>query len=345
MNGNRIPKSEFINGIKWRGERLSYPEPHIKGDTYPMTWADDDNIYVSAGDPAWGETTDGLDIEKFEGGPEDYKISKVNHMNDYRGGAGAGAKPSGMICVDGILYLAFQNLLGMKLPAFGDASQNGCDSVIVSSSHMGRYWNPAYENIAEPTFPGFEFGGPAFINFGKNNENARDGYVYAVSADQWDNGSNMRLGRVPNDKIARKEEWEWVCAFDMAGQPVWNRNLRASIPVLSMHRHMSLPEMVYLAGINRYLLLTWRLRKDFSCNHGSDLIILEAPEPWGPFSMVYYEELWEGELGPYCPRLPLKWVEADGKTCWMQFSGRWGRIGHESGYYRSHVRKFELLMK
>ena len=83
------------------------------------------------------------------------------------------------------------------------------------------------------------------------------------------------------------------------------------MPVLSLHRWLGLPEMVYLAGIQRYLLVTWRLHKDFSPDDGTDLLVFEAPEPWGPFSLVHFEEYWEGkEYNPYCPRVPLKWIEA-----------------------------------
>lgn len=35
--------------------------------------------------------------------------------------------------------------------------------------------------------------------------------------------------------------------------------------------------------------LTWCLKKGFSVSDGSDLIIYDAPEPWGPFSLVYEE--------------------------------------------------------
>jgi hypothetical protein len=111
-----LPTSDLIKGFEWLGERISYPEKEIKGDTYPLTWADDDEIYTSAGDPNWGETGSGLDVEKFSGGPEDYKIVKVHQMNDYLGWGGDGPKPSGMICVDGILYLAFQNMLRTRVP-------------------------------------------------------------------------------------------------------------------------------------------------------------------------------------------------------------------------------------
>jgi len=346
-----LPKSTIIRDFEWIGERIPYPETDIKGDTYPMTWADDGEIYTSAGDPQWGETKDGLDVEMFSGGPTDYKITKVNNMNDYRGYGGNGPKPSGMICVNGVLYLAFQNLRRMQQPPFSLTSQHGSDAHIVYADRnvSGFYgvgqWIPSIGNIASPMFPGHKFGGPAFVNFGQNNANARDEYVYAVSSDQWDNGSNLRLGRVPADSIVRREAWEWVCAFAPSGEPAWSHDLNESIPVLSLHRWLSIPEMVYLAGIRRYLFLTWRLHKDFAPEEGTDLIILEAPEPWGPFSLVHVEEYWQGkEFNPYCPRIPLKWMDADGTKGWMQFSGSWSPSGTKKGYYRSNVRQFWLKM-
>jgi hypothetical protein len=340
-----LPPSDLIAGLEWLGEALPYPEPDIKGDTFPITWADDDVLYTSAGDPLWGESTSGLDVQKFSGGPTDYKISKVSHMNDYLGSGGDGPKPSGMICVDGVLYLAFQDMLKAKKPAYGLISQHGSDASIVYSPNKGLFWIPALATIGEPMFPGHLFGGPAFVNYGRDNANARDGYVYAVSSDQWDNGSNLRLGRAPKDQIVRRAAWEWVCAFTPAGEPAWSHDLPAAVPILSWHRHIGLPEMVYLAGIKRYLIFTWRLRADFSPDHGTDLIVFDAPEPWGPFSLVHFEDCWEGiETTPYCPRLPLKWLAPDGITGWLQFSGTW-RGGGSTPHYRSHVRSFRLKLR
>jgi hypothetical protein len=340
-----IAKSPLIKGIEWCSERIPYPEADIKGDTYPMTWADDGEIYAAAGDPMWGETKDGLDAEKFTGGPTDYKITKVNPMNDYLGWGGNGPKPSGMICVDGVLYLAFQNMLRTRKPPFSLLSQHGSDAQIVYSTNKGGFWVPALGNIAAPMFPSHKFGGPAFVNFGRNNANARDGYVYAVSSDQWDNGSNLRLGRVSADSIMRREAWEWVCAFGPSGEPAWSHDLDEAVPVLSLHRWLGIPEMVYLAGIGRFLLLTWRLHTDFSGGDGTDLIVFEAPEPWGPFSLAHFEEYWEGkDFNPYCPRVPLKWMDPDGTTGWLQFSGSWSEAGQRAGFYRSNVRQFRLKM-
>src|SRR5512141_963642 len=126
-----IAKSTYIKGFEWCGERIPYPEPDTKGDTYPMTWADDGEIYAAAGDPLWGETRDGLDVEKFSGGPTEYKITKVNPMNDYTGWGGNGPKPSGMICVDGVLYLAFQNMRGNQKAPYSLISQHGSDAHII----------------------------------------------------------------------------------------------------------------------------------------------------------------------------------------------------------------------
>jgi len=345
MNIPHVPKSNYIKSIEWISERMPYPETDIKGDTYPMTWADDDEIYASSGDPLWGETTSGLDVEKFSGGATDYKITKVNHMNDYLGWGGDGPKPCGMICVDGILYLAFQNMLRTHKPPYSLTSQHGSDAQIVYSVNKGQWWTPDFKNIKVPMFPGHKFGGLSFVNFGKNNANARDNYVYAVSSDQWDNGSNIRLGRVPADSIMQREKWEWVCALGISGDPAWTSDLNESIPIFSAYKWAGLPDMVYMAGIKRYLLLTWRLHKDFSPDDGTDLLIFESPEPWGPFSLVYYEEYWEGkDFNPYAPRIPLKWVEPDGVTGYMQFSGAWGGHGQKENYYRSNLRKFKLVL-
>jgi len=349
-----------VSAFAWLGERISYPWPEtgedplkvgpklwklaqagaaVMGDTFPITWADDGEMYTSSGDPYWGGKEGGLDVETFVGDAPRYDIRRVSAMPGYDGNAGEGPKPSGMICAGGVLYLAFQNLLGKKPPAHGEASQHGSDAVVVSSKDHGATWTPPIRDLKAPFFPGCEFGGPAFVNFGRDNEGARDGFVYAVSADQWDNGSHLRLGRVPRDRITDPAAWEWAGAGGEGG-PRWTARLAEAVPVLSRDRHISLPEMVCV-GRRRYLLLTWRLNRDYTFDAGSRLMIYRASEPWGPFTLLHEEEWESAEVTPYCPRLPLKWLRRtdDGVDGWLQFSGRPG-----SHYYRSHVRRFRLRL-
>ena len=361
----QLKKSDVIVGFKWMGDEVEYSPPgpggdksvlrpdtpHLgkaadqaHGDTFPMTWADNDEIYASAGDPGWGGKNDGLDVEEFSGIPPTYRITRVNSMPDYRGSGGNGTKPSGMICVKGVLYLAFQNLLGAKPPAYGKKSQHGSDATIVSSRDHGKTWTPAIKGIKTPMFPGDAFGGPAFVNMGRNNANAPDQYVYAVSTDQWDNGSNLRVGRVLADRIQDASAWEWISELKDNNHPRWSSNLQQAIPVFRDDHRVSLPDMVYIASIHRYVLLTWRLHKDFSPDDGTELMIYDAPHPWGPFTLVHQEAMWESqEMNPYCPRLPLKWLKVNGNELvgWIQFSGSWRK---NSRHYRSHVREFKMTI-
>jgi len=338
-----IPRSTFFSSFEWTGERTHYPEPGIKGDTYPITWGDDDELYTSSGDPSGDDKVDGLAFERFSGMPPDYKIARLNTMPEYRGFGGWGEKPSGMICVNGTLYLAFQNMLKGQIPPQSLRSQHGSDAHIVYSFCKGWMWSPTRTNISAPMFPGYKFGGPSFVQHGKNNDTAKDNFVYAVSSDQWDNGSNLRLGRVPQDEIIRPESWRWVGAWNIDGSPAWTHKLEDSIPILSLHRWMGLPEMVYLPKFDRYLFLTWRLHEDFSPTAGTDLLILDAPNPWGPFSLVHFEEYWETQhVNPYCPRIPLKWLSEDNATGWVLFSGSWGSVPQDPTLYRANVRPFKL---
>ncbi len=340
----QVPRSDVIEGFEWLGEQVPYPVKEVKGDTYPMTWAADGEIYASSGDPNWGESIWGLDVEKFIGYPPDYRIEQANPMVHFTGWGGWGPKPTGMISVKGVLYLAVQNCGGKKAPMYGTKSQNGTDAHIFASKDFGKTWTPAaWSAQMTQMFPGHRFGGPAFVNFGQDNAGARDEFVYAISADQWDNGSQLVLGRVHQEKIQEKDAWQWVQEVDDASGAAWTSDLERAHAVLSDDRWISTPEMVYLKGLNRYLLLTWRLNEDFSPRQGSRLIIYDAPEPWGPFTLAHYEPVWQTqEMNPYCPRIPLKWMGADGLTGWLQFSGAWNS---QDVYYRSHVQRFRIVQR
>ena len=382
-----ISKSLLFDWVSDRAESVSQ---NIGGDTYPMTWADDDEIYVGTGDPGWvsenghnrvcsiAESRDsslyqacsGLAVEKFTGDPGSFSVKRVNDMDGYIGPGGFGCKPSGMICVDGKLYFAAQNLLGHKMPRFRGKSQHGDDAAILCSGDHGKTWAPDLNGLLtrleneqfdrrtfqwktrperrasydgwNPMFPGNLFGGPSFIQFGRNNADAVDAYVYAVSADHWDNGRDLRLGRVKNDRIMNCADWEFA-VLDEDGNVGWTRSLEDSKPILEIDCHISLPEMVYIKSLKKYVLLTWALHADFRTNIGSELTILEADNPWGPFSLVHYEWLWDDrDCCPYTPRLPLKWFDSGKLEGYILYSGNWET---NCGYYIPHLKKFKFTRR
>ena len=390
-----IPRSKIE--FDWTGERIACATPGVRGDTHPLAWADDDEIYVGTGDPNWmpvdpdhaaasgwskqaidddkHRRMSGLVVERFHGDPEKFQLDRINDMPGYIGYGGSGPKPTGMVSVDGKLYFAVQNLLGWKPPHFRTHSQHGSDATILCSSDHGQTWTPDLNDLLsrmeaeqfdraernstvwrgwktspesrtsyqgwKPMFPGCLFGGPSFIQFGKDNQDALDDYVYAISADHWDNGSELRLGRVQKDQILDPYAWEFA-KTEGHGDVIWLHGLEQSSPVLTIERHISTPEMIYLPSIRKYLLLTWALHQDFRATPGSELTILESDQPWGPFKLVYYEWMWYlREAGCYCPRIPLKWFDNEKLAGWLEHSGNWETM---TPYYLPQIRPFKLTI-
>jgi hypothetical protein len=342
------PRSKVFKGIEWLSDVVSYPEIDKRGDTFPVTWSDDDDIYTSAGDPVWPDKGSGLDVERLIGNAPNFQLERVNPMRDYSGSGGCGPKPTGFLSARGKLYLAFQNMTGRSDLPHNESDimaiyGHGYDAQIVESNDHGKTWVPDLKTIKKPMFPGRIFGAVAFINFGKDNAGARDKFVYAVSGQGWDNGSELRLGRVPATEIMNVESWQWVSGAGSDGQPVWSNAMAHSVPVLTHPGYLGCVEMVYLRGASRYLLISWRHKVKCNPDTGSELIIYDSPEPWGPFTLVHHQDPWETtELNPYNPRLPLKWFDQEKLEGWMLFSGSWRKEG-KTPNYRMHVKRFRLL--
>jgi hypothetical protein len=340
---SNVPRSTVIASLEWLTERSSSEGPE-KGDTFPVTWRADDTLLSAAGDPVSNVSRSGLDVRRFEGEPPTFGMSVLNEMSDFVGWGGDGPKPTGMFAVDGTAYLAAQNVPGRH--SDDDAVINwghGYDAHIFSSTDGGLTWSPRLDEVATAMFPGRAFGSPAFVNFGKENEHAVDEYAYALSGEGWDNGSRAVLGRVPLSSIQDRSTWEFVAGFD-DGVPRWSSDIEQAEPVLRHPGYLGTVDIVYLHGLKRYLLLSWRNKVMAQPGPGSELIVYEAPEPWGPFSLVHHEDPWESaDLNPYNPRVPLKWYDHDLNEGWLVFSGNWRDEG-ATPLYRAHARKFRLLL-
>lgn len=343
INGHLISKSTVISGLKWLGPRMPYTGS-LKADTYPLTWADDNLIYSSGGDPVSEKKNNGLEFLSIDGTPANYTISVVNEMPDFLGWGGQGLKPTGMLCRKGVLYLFAHNL--GKQTNENMEKCHGYDAQIFMSKDHGETWFPDIKTVENsPMFPGRDFGSPCFVNYGKDNAGATDGFVYALSGEGWANGNHLKVGRVPADRIMDATAWEFISKFRAGRKPVWVRNFRESIPVLRDPGFLGYPECVYIASLKRYLLLGWRFKVEkpdkYSPDDGSELAIYESPKPWGPFALVAKMDWETPEVTPYNPRLPLKWFDNDKLEGYLLFSGSW-RNGGSSEFYRAQVRRFKL---
>ena len=404
----QIPRSKTIKSIDWQSELIRIKNPDITGDSHTMTWDADDAIYIGTGDPlyyikdgvpTYGSVdiptppdhnskewdiyrrTTGSVFEKITGDPEDMQLERINDLTGLYGYGGSGCKPTGMISVNGTIYMAIQNLLGCKPAHFGSHSQHGSDATIICSKDYGKTWTPDLEPLLDafaqeqfiggtenphyanrmsewktkyyernsyrgwtPMFPGDWFGTPSFVQFGKDNCDAVDEYVYAISSDQFDNGTNLRVGRVHRDHIMETDQWEFA-TYEKDGSVGWTKDLSLSDPMLEIYRHIGAAEMVYIPTLKKYITLTWAFHADFDPSEGSELTILESDHPWGPYSLVFYEWMWyKMEASGYCPRLPMKWFDPQTLTGYIEWAGDF-TDSQNKPYYAPSVRKFQFVVE
>ena len=304
------PQSDLISAVEFAPAetvlRLAYGS-----DNWPVTWAADGNLYTAYGDGngflPGTEIKLSLGICRVEGNPPDIKGSNIRTISGERVGDGMyGPKASGMLMVDGSLYMLVRNLNNSQLAWSDDA---------------GLTWEWADWRFTSG------LGCPTFLNFGKNYENARDQYVYIYSNNEetaYKASDEMILARVPKDRLKVKDSYEYFAGFGGDAKPLWTEDYQKRKAVFSNPGKCYRSGITYNAGLKRYL---WCQVIQVS-NRGTargprfngGLGIFEAPEPWGPWKTVYYTMDWD--IGPgETASIPTIWMSEDGKSCYYLFSG------------------------
>ncbi len=299
------PRSEVIRKVRWAD-----PDTIVRkakgSDNWPMTWADDDRLYTAYGD-GWGfelkvEKKLSLGLCRVSGTGADFVGENIRSQTGEKVGQGsAGIKASGIMMVDGVLYMLVRNAENSQVAWSGD---------------RGATWTWSDWRFEE------SFGAPTFLNFGKNYAGARDEYVYVYSHDSdsaYEAADRMVMARVRKGSIREKGAWEFFKGLDADGEPLWTKDVRDRGAVLVNPGRCYRNSVSYNAGVKRYLWCqTLYGPEDMRFSGG--IAIFDAPEPWGPWTTVYYSEQWD--VGPgESSCLPTKWMSPDGKKCYLVFSG------------------------
>jgi hypothetical protein len=298
------------------------------GDLWPTCWADDDNLYTASGDGSAfskSNVSHDLTVSRISGAlPQLTGTSLASNVGTNWSGSGFYRKPTGMLCINSTVYLAFQNLDSVAFNSAPAAS-------IAKSSDYGNTWT------WDTTTP--MFGGPGhsplfttifFLDYGKGSNQAIDQYIYAYGLDNnWRSQQALYLGRVLANSVQTRPSWQFYAGNDTSGTPVWTSDITQKKPVL-MDTRLLYPVMfgtdcppsdaviaqggvVYDSPLHRYLFSSW------SCSTHE---LYEAPAPWGPWSHVLSNDF--GPLrglhnrGQYGTSIPSKFISADGKTLMLQ---------------------------
>jgi hypothetical protein len=297
-------------------------------DNWPTTWADDGHLYSAWGDGGGfgGTNSKGrvlLGVARIEGGPTDYAGKNLWGGFEPEQPASFGGKSYGILSVAGILYMWVAPQPNPHL----DHSQ------IAFSKDHGLTWQ-----LADWKFP-FEHGltVPTFLNFGRDYAGARDGYIYSYYIQPaWGPGKatkttahtfdvhqpgRIHLSRVPKNAILDRSRYEFFGGRDRTGAPTWTADLTRKQAVFEDANGVGWNLSVsYNPGLKRYLLAT-----EHTETHAGKFGLFDAPEPWGPWSTVAYEETWGAghvEVSTFYWNFPTKWLNADGTAFTLVFTGK-----------------------
>jgi hypothetical protein len=306
------PASPVVSQLIW-DSRAARIGDGTTGDNWPITWGDDDMLYAAYGDGDGFSNRSpklSLGFTKLSGEPPDISGQDFSSNIDTPEGQGPnGIKASGMLMVDGTLYLFVRNY---KPAGSGDYT----NSRLAWSNDHGRTWTWANWHFADT------FGAPDFIQFGKNYSGARDNYVYVVSqandsAYGW--SRDVVMARVPTNRVADRAAYEFFAGLGGNNAPQWSSDIAQRKPVFTDTNGVQRIGMTYNAGLHRYFL-TSAHQVSSGATHTPALGVFDAPEPWGPWSTVYYDDNFSGGYA-FHHKFPSKWMSADGQTMWLLYSG------------------------
>jgi len=298
------PPSRVITGIAW-APADTIVRKASGSDNWPLTWADDDNQYTAYGD-GWGFEPRmprklSLGLAKITGPPTDFTgVNIPSPTGEQVGDGPKGKKAGGMLEVGGTLYMW---------------ARNADNAQLAWSSDRGTSWT-----WADWTWT-TSFGCPTFLNFGRDYAGARDDYVYVYSPDSdsaYDPADRLVLARVPKDRLGRRDAYEFFSGLDEAGRPVWTKDIARRGAVFEDPGRCYRTTVSFNAPLRRYLLCQTQVDRNDGSNGGFG--VYDAPEPWGPWTTVYFTEDWDVDPGETIG-FPVKWMSSDGASMYLVFSG------------------------
>ncbi len=249
------PLSSTIRGVKW--DPSTYTFGGEGGDIWPTTWVGTGNLIS-----AWG---DGIITcpSKVSYGTAILTSGTPNAAPMSPGGCGPLGTGKGKIMAMG----SAGNYLFASLSHQDPTGIPNRTWLIMRSGDNGKTWQKGFEASWSTT---------AYVNFGKGNEGAPEGYLYFITSGFTD----VRLGRVLPAKWNDKAAYQWFDGTSSA--PHWRTASSNSGRVIFTDKAgIRQPTLQYIAGLKRYLLVGTH-------TFPGEVGIFESANPWGPWQTVDY---------------------------------------------------------
>ena len=265
-------------------------------------------------------------------------------------------KSSGVLALDGVLYWI------VSCFNYGDDKtfnrQRYGPAWIVTSRDRGATWN----ETATPTdfFTG-RLAAPRFLQMGRAHNESSDGFVYLYfpgttgGAAFFENNDQMLLGRVRRHMLLNRSAYDFFTGTRPDGSPTWSTDDTIAVPVVSFPLMLSVQQATWVPAIRRIVFANWAWisvdgaprpdhspdeRNERTGHQRTQLTLVEAATPWGPFNVFWRDDDWrgsDGSSGGYTPVVPSAWVSDH--DFWLAFTQCCGNPRPPLNHYNFNLQR------
>lgn len=299
------------------------------GDTWDAAWSANDSLLFQHNDGT-GFSNDAYvhdRICRLQGTPQNPPSLSGTDLNPGILSSSLNGSPcysTGMYEVDGVLY--HNVCYSQQIPGAWVFHHT---SIIKSTdggknwiNHLGQLNVMPPDNTNQCMFPSERWGEVNFVKYGRGGaapaiDNAQT-YVYLCAT--W---ADCRLARVARADLPKLDptKFQFYIGGDGLLDSNWTNNIALSVPVPTPST--SPGAMIYNEALGRYIMTSFSSDSWQQPPIESTLRFMEAPHPWGPWTLVLDENVnnIEGDNLTWSFLMP-KFTSADGRKMWMSVAGR-----------------------
>lgn len=362
-----FPNSKDITGVEFLGTSITY----TGADTWYPTWGRDGLLYSPwtdgklADDFCQSGWADSVDADTghaviYGTDPLNLVVRSLGKHNDPAPPYG-GRYPCGSLVHEGKWYHGSYCLVN-KPDGYNWGTLGPFVGFRVSNDY-GKTWTPCPHTPAEPLFgehnrdgSGLKIGAPHFVDFGRNMHHSPDGKAYLIAHGapypdpkprpanlSWITGDQIYLIRVAPSPgtINNPDAYEFFAGHNPAGEPIWTGDFEKIQPLIDWNNNCGCVTMTYNPVLKKYLMCVtdgWPTIKTMNT------WIVESGSITGPWKLVTYMKDFGKQA--YFVNIPTKFIDPDGRTAWLCYSGNFTRdqdVNPPGGSYGMSFQKIRLI--
>ncbi len=277
---------------------------------------------------AWSDDTTPTDGLRFDGWIMDRKGAARAILRDKRQSAIANI-PTGGIGINGRLWLWYMAM------ARWDTGSDPCWRIHFSSLAVSDDQGRNFRILPDYQFPANSHFGIVSPALGDDDPALRDGFLYL-----WGTTGNrcggLKLARVEPERLGERAAYRFFGGLAPDGAPRWVRS-EFEAPLL-LEDPIGEFSVMYNRWARHWILLhcQFNVEMDGQKTRRTQMVLRQAPAPWGPWSPPLAVIPAEPDPGPiYAPYTNPKFVEDEGRVIYFTLS-KW--IPYDVFWFRATFR-------